>query len=370
MHAIIKILIILCFIPMKNNAHDTLQKISFTWDRLPDFPNCDGLAGAYVGVSNNALIVAGGTNFPNNTRPWSNGKKEWFDTIYVLNKPNGEWKTAGHLPQASGYGVTLMYNNSVLCFGGGNATENFSSCIAINYKDGQINITSLPDMPVPLINACGVIINDKAFIAGGIETPTGKTTNHLFCLDLKNTTKGWSTLQSFPGTSRMLSTAGTLNGKLYVFGGVELQQVQGDTTLNRKYLNSCWMYDTATGWHQIAAMPYTLAAAPGPAFVADNKLYLFGGDDGANAERNNELKEKHPGFTNNILAYNADANKWSVEGVIPVDKKPDADRFPSKSLYAPVTTPLTIWNNKIIIAGGEVRPAVRTNKVLTATINK
>lgn len=370
MHLIKKIVIILCFIPMRNNAQDILSKVAFTWGRLQDFPSRDGLAGAYVGVSHNALIVAGGTNFPDDTRPWSGGKKKWYDTIYVLDKPTGEWKVAGHLPKASGYGVALTYNNSLLCFGGGDAEQNFNACIAISYNKGKVNITSLPNMPVPLINACGAIINDKVFIAGGIETPGGKTTNHFFSLDLKDTAKGWSVLPSFPGDSRMLSTAGTLNNNFYVFGGVELQNIQGDTALRRKYLKSCLIYNAATGWRQIADLPYTLAAAPGPAFGEGNMLYLFSGDDGANAERNNELKDQHPGFTNNILAYNIETNTWSIAGKVAVDIKPDADRFPLKSLYAPVTTPLTIWNNKIIIAGGEVRPAVRTSKVLTVTIDK
>ena len=56
--------------------------------------------------------------------------------------------------------------------------------------------------------------------------------------------------------------------------------------------------------------------------------------------------------------------------MMPVQKNNDAVLNPHGSVYAPVTTPLVIWNNAIIIPGGEARPAVRTNKVLYASVLK
>ncbi|HTF31364.1 MAG TPA: sodium:solute symporter, partial [Flavitalea sp.] len=75
----------------------------------------------------------------------------------------------------------------------------------------------------------------------------------------------------------------------------------------------------------------------------------------------------HPGFRKEILSYNSITDTWSVAGNIPVDRKSDAETNPHASVYAPVTTPLVVWNGQIIIAGGEARPAVRTNKVLVGS---
>ena len=39
------------------------------WEKLPDLPNQLGVAGPFVGVHNDALILSGGANFPLGV-PW------------------------------------------------------------------------------------------------------------------------------------------------------------------------------------------------------------------------------------------------------------------------------------------------------------
>lgn len=55
------------------------------WNALPDLPDPVGVAGPFVGISDDALIVAGGANFPD-APPWQGGKKMWHDKIHVLEK--------------------------------------------------------------------------------------------------------------------------------------------------------------------------------------------------------------------------------------------------------------------------------------------
>ena len=40
------------------------EQISLEWKQLADLPDVEGFAGSYAGVSNGALIVCGGANFP------------------------------------------------------------------------------------------------------------------------------------------------------------------------------------------------------------------------------------------------------------------------------------------------------------------
>ena len=77
-----------------------------TWRELPPLPDKLGFAGPYVGTHNGALLVAGGANVPGKP-PWEQGTKVWYDTVFVLEKPDGAWKTAGKLPRPLGYGVSL-----------------------------------------------------------------------------------------------------------------------------------------------------------------------------------------------------------------------------------------------------------------------
>jgi N-acetylneuraminic acid mutarotase len=78
------------------------------------------------------------------------------------------------------------------------------------------------------------------------------------------------------------------------------------------------------------------------------------------------LKDEHPGFRSEILSYNTGEDLWVSVGRFPVEIKSDADIRPHASIYAPVTTPLVNWEGSMVIAGGEARPAVRTNKVFMA----
>src|SRR5262245_50514890 len=85
--------------------------------RLPEIPDPLGFSGSYAGVSNGALIVAGGANFPGRM-PWEGGEKIWHDELFVLDAPSGDWKTGFRLPRALAYGTALTVPAGVLCIGG------------------------------------------------------------------------------------------------------------------------------------------------------------------------------------------------------------------------------------------------------------
>jgi len=342
-------------------GQDTTTKVFFSWSQAKPVPDADGFAGSYAGTSNGALIVAGGANFPGDKRPWTQGVKTWYDKVFVLERPDGEWKEVGRLPRPMGYGVSLSYKDGLVCLGGGDAKCNYADAFILKYAGGKVETVSLPSMPGPVINACGVITGDILYVAGGIATPAGPTENSFWSLDLSASEKKWKVLPSIPGQSRMLAAAGAQENKVYLFGGVHL------ASAGREYLRDGWEYDPGKGWRRISDLPHVLAAAPSPAYNAgQSHLVLFGGDDGAKASLVGELRDEHPGFSNEILAYNTLTDAWSVMGKIPVNIKADAATRPHGSVYAPVTTPLVVWGDNIVIAGGEARPAVRTNRVLIA----
>lgn len=100
------------------------------WSRLPSFPapegeaRQEGLAGAFAGFSNGALLVAGGVNFPG---AWANAEagrwyahkgltKTWRREIYSL--VGGGWRVAGQLPHGLAYGASFTTEEGVLVVGG------------------------------------------------------------------------------------------------------------------------------------------------------------------------------------------------------------------------------------------------------------
>ncbi|MGV3508613.1 MAG: Kelch repeat-containing protein [Sphingobacteriaceae bacterium] len=334
---------------------------NFKWDQLPPIPDAVGYAGSFAGVSNGALIVAGGANFPDGGAPWTGSVKKWHDKIFVLEKGASEWKEVGKLPRPLGYGVSVSNKDGLVCLGGSNESGHFADVFVIKYKNGSVTFDTLPSMPKPNANSCGVLIDDKIYIAGGTEATDSKSSESIFwSFDLSKSK--WEELSTWPGPSRMLSVSGTSKDEFYLFSGAKL------TEGKREYLTDAYKYTPGKGWCQLADLPTSVVAAPSTAFTSDkNHLLVFGGDDGKLAAVAATLKEKHEGFSKDILSYNIKENNWNVAGQIFTDKKEDAGINPNGSVWAPVTTPLVVWNGNVILPGGEVRPATRTNRVLQAT---
>ena len=72
------------------------------WGHFSPLPQDQGYAGHFAGESNGALLIAGGTNFPDKS-VFDGGIKKWHDDIYVLLDEEGEWHTAGKLPRPLAY---------------------------------------------------------------------------------------------------------------------------------------------------------------------------------------------------------------------------------------------------------------------------
>ncbi|QEC45246.1 sodium:solute symporter family transporter [Pseudobacter ginsenosidimutans] len=341
------------------------------WKLLPSLPDSFGFAGAFAGVSNNVLLVAGGANFPDGGAPWTGSTKVWYDKVFALDKPGGQWKEAGKLPMPLGYGVSLTWKDAMVCIGGSDAAGHHAKSFLVRYNNGKIETEKLPSLPHPLANGSGVLIGNKAYVIGGTETPQStEASNVCLSLDLSapKDQQKWITEKSFPGPSRILAVTGTLNNELYVFSGAHLYKDNADQQLKRKYLKDAWKYNPEKGWQQLADLPEPAVAAPSPAFAfGQSHLLIAGGDHGKLADKNAELKDNHPGFSDIVWSYNTITNTWAQADTVLTEKRSTAAADPNSSTWAPVTTPAVVWNGSLVLPSGEVRPAVRTPKVLMGT---
>ncbi|MGB7068887.1 MAG: hypothetical protein WBD22_05285 [Pyrinomonadaceae bacterium] len=320
--------------------------VDLTWSKLPPLPDNHGFAGAFAGVSNGALIVAGGANFPEKP-PWEGGKKIWTDKIFVLERPGSEWKSGFTLPFPNGYGVSVTTDRGLLCIGGADADKHYADVFLLEWVKGKIKRTPLPSLPKPLAYASGARVGNTIYIAGGTETPTSTVAlKGFWSLDLAQRNARWKELEPWPGPGRLLSVSGSHGRGFYVFSGASLSS---DTTGKplRTYLKDAYRFLPETGWQKLADLPHSVTAAPTPAAsVKGSRLIIIGGDDGTKAGF--QPIERHPGFARRILSYEIRTDTWADAGTTPATH---------------VTTSSVRWHGGFVIPSGEIRPGVRSPEV-------
>ncbi len=308
-------------------------------------PDKEGFAGSFAGVSNGALLVAGGANFPGR-RPWEGGEKVWYDLVFVLEGQGGSWKVAGRLPRPLGYGIGVSHGQGLVCVGGGDATGNSAEAFRLDWREGELITTRLPPLPKPVANACGALVGDRLYIAGGQERPdSSETLKRAWTIDLSAAEPNWAEVEPWPGPARMLAVAAGCDGAFWIAGGVDLVAGDGGRAV-RKYLKDAYRYDIGRGWTRIADLPFPVTAAPSPAPEDVRGFFILGGDDGAQI---GVAPQEHRGFRKDILRYDLVTKTWQPSGMLTSPR---------------VTVPCVRWGMSWVVPGGEVRPGVRSPEVL------
>ena len=314
------------------------------WEKLAPIPNHAGVAGSFAGVSGDALLVAGGANFPDK-KPWEGGTKAWHDEAFVLDKPDGEWRSAGRLPAPLSYGVAVSHKRGLVCFGGSTPTHHHGSVIVLHWTKFRLEMELLGGMPEPRANMCGALLGNTAYLCGGTATPDATNAlSTLLSMNLMPKRAGWRVLEPLPGPGRILATAGAHDGSFYVFGGAALHPGPDGKPV-REGLRDAWRYRPGKGWKRIADLPHVTVAAPSPAPVMNGRLLLIGGDDGSQVST---PPADHKGFRRDVLAYNPKTDQWENLGEAP---------------FAHVTTTAVMWKNRTVIPSGEVKPGIRSPEV-------
>ena len=316
------------------------------WTQLPPLPDKLGFAGPFVGTHHGALLVAGGANFPDK-HPWEGGTKVWYDSVFVLEKPEGAWKKAGKLPRPLGYGVSVSTPEGVVCLGGSDAQRHYAEAFLLRWENGGIKTSPLPSLPKPCANFCGALLGNTLYVAGGIEPPSSTHALKTFwALDLSEAKPHWRELEPWPGPSRMLAVAAAQDQSFFLISGAELNADEHGKPV-RRFLNDAYRYQPGSGWSRLADLPGSAVAAPTPApLLGQSGFLVLGGDDGALV--NFKPIDQHPGFPKTILAYHTGSNTWKPFGAMPA---------------AHVTTTTILWNGKYVIPSGEIRPGIRSPEI-------
>jgi SSS family transporter len=343
---------------------------ALSWDRLPDLPDREGFAGVFSGIVKEGgeefLVVAGGANFPEG-RPWEDGKKVYYDTVYVLPlKEGGEWRVSEvKLPSKIGYGMSVSLESGASWFMGG---KNDEGCVAdvleVTMSGGRLSFEKKASLPEVIAEGVSGVVGEDILVGAGTN---GEATGRMM---YRFSEGKWNEL-GWPeeARGRMYAISGGKGGKFYLFGGRDLaegEEEQEDRIFGLDFLKDCWSLNVAEGtWKQLADLPEARSAAPSMAVpVGASSLLMLGGvpveflreQVAARPELNGQGME-HPGFPASILSYNTVTDRWAEAGSLPLD-----------GTFAPVTTPVVFWDGKVILPTGEIKPGVRSPQVLIAEV--
>ena len=348
---------------------------SFDWKIAAELPPEEGeqqsigYAGPVAGTHNGVLFVGGGANFPD-SMPWLGGAKKYHDELWVYNPSENKFERF-RLPYALAYSANVSTPNGVVSVGGENESGIVSGVLVTEWKDNKAMVTKLPSLPVAVTNASVAFVDNILYVAGG-ETKEAASLK-FFKLNMIDFTNGWQELADLPQPTShavLLPQGSGRDVALYLLGGRK-KTASGISDLYA----TAFEYNIANNsWQRKRSLPYALCAGTGIDWGNDN-IVLFGGDKGEtfhkaetiiakiNAEKDAAVKEQlnqekikiqstHPGFSKELLWYNAKTDEWTVNGTIPFD--------------VPVTTTAVKMGDKVFIPSGEVRAGVRTPQVLEA----
>lgn len=380
------LIIVLIFLPLKTISQK-LRQTQINWSVWSELPIADGLekqvglAGASSGLSNDVMLIVGGSNFEDGI-PWSGGQKKYFNDIYVVQKDgkNFIWaKKTYKLPFNLAYAATVSMPQGLVCIGGENENGISQKVLLLqwNIEKQTIDFHFLPDLPFGITNPSATILENKIFVMGG-ETKT-ETLNSFYQLNINSDNTQWQKLPDLP-LALSHSVAVIQSKNIYLLGG----RAKTESGIS-KLSNKVFRFDPKKNeWKTIKNIADrnieipALSAGVGVALGKD-KILLIGGDKGNifsqiemyNAkiiqskdenEKSSLQKEKvailenHQGFSKDIYEYNIRKNSWTKFGEMP--------------MITPVTTNLVKWGDVIFIPSGEIKPGIRTTNILIGKIIK
>ena len=328
------------------------QPIFKEWPSLPDR---EGFAGMFAGVIDDKIVCMGGANFPEK-RLWENGKKKWYEDIFVFDG-NGWIKRSEKLPMPLGYGISASYNNKIFIAGGNNEDGFYNQTYQLEIIKNEIKISALPKLPIAVAFATGTCLNNLFIIAGGDSSSSGKPLNKCFALDLDNTQRGWFELATWPGEARHHAVCSIKDNAFYLFGG-ETYQKDKEGNQIRKILTDAYKLcikknklSYEAKWTSLSKLPKGISAAPSPVPYLSGRGFIFwGGVDEVTALYTDAAT--HMGINNYIINYNPERDIWST--VLRQDQYP-----------ARVGAPIVFYKGEWVYISGEVKPGIRTNKIIS-----
>lgn len=310
-----------------------------------------------------SFLVAGGSDFVD-------GKKVYRSGIYAR-ELDGKWSKVGELSRPVAEGVSCETSKGIFCAGGTDGTKVFDDAFLLVVENGAVRVTPLPlSLPEPVSMGAAAADGSTVYVVAS---------NHVFVADLGKTGAdfAWRVFPMPCLTPRAQMVAAIQNGDqkekmLVVYGGYDAE--------TREPLHDGWGLvlskvhmdrDNDEGaWKRLSDLPANTTTI-GAAFLPSGHqhILLVGGfgEKGWIDRAVNGSTETDPvklGWQRKILAYNCVTDAWCEYGEVAAA---DSPRCGAAAGIKPGKTP---EQYTLIIAGGEIAPATRTDAISVASFRK
>ncbi|MBR4259243.1 MAG: hypothetical protein IKQ17_09440, partial [Kiritimatiellae bacterium] len=315
------------------------------------------------------FVVAGGSYF-------EGGKKVYRAGIYVREQ-DGKWAEIGELPHPVAEGVCCETPKGIFCAGGTDGKDKFFNAFLLSVENGKADCRELPDaLPEPVAMGAAAADDTYVYVVAAKKVYRFRYTALSELSDASYTEK-WQLAGEIPGAARSQHVAAIQNGDqkektLVIYGGYDAETKQPFHDGYGLILSQ--VGGTSSGqqqaWKKLSPIPDGTATI-GAAFLPSGHqhILLVGGfgEKGWIDRAINGSTETDPvklGWQRKILAYNCVTDAWCEYGEIAPDDKP---RCGAAAAIRPGKTP---EQYTLLIAGGEIAPATRTDAVSVASFKK
>jgi N-acetylneuraminic acid mutarotase len=243
------------------------------------------------------------------------------NTVQVYNPTTNTWTLAHPLPFPVNHNAAAVAGGNLYSFGAG------AGQVFVYNPNNNSWVVRASSHYVHSRTAAVGVINDKIYVAGGMDTPSQRE------LEVYDPVANTWTIKPPMGVPRNHTAGGVIDGKFYVVGG---REVSNNT-------NALEVYDPQINtWSTLAPMPTARSGIA--AAVVNNELWVFGGEDPGNRVLQPEVE-----------VYNPVTNSWRREANMPL---------PRHGIWA------SVIGNQIYIPGGgshaDLAPT-NTNQIFTVT---
>lgn len=181
------------------------------WEPLAPMPEPNG--GFACAVLNGKLIVAGGTN-------WKDDTKHWLDVIWSYDPATNKWSSIGRLPNPCAYAASGVIDNRLVIAGGSDGKTALKDILAVK-PDGQCGKEG--ELPGGRVFSASAVLNNDLWLAGGATDPAElKTlTPTVYRVSFGDVPVKVSIEPAAGSTGFGIGTAAMAWKRVFVFGGAQ-----------------------------------------------------------------------------------------------------------------------------------------------------
>ena len=319
---------------------------------IPDAAYAKGVSAPFCGVVGDALVVAGGANFPDKSLLEGGAKRVYAD---IWAYASGDWVHAGLLPDSTAYGATFAVDDALILAGGNVCGVTTDKVYELKLQDGAAVLRALPPLPVPMEQCGWTRDGDRLFLVGGVGT-TG-----VYACTIGS--YGWAKVAELP-EPLVQPVAFATGGKLFVWGGFNPETLEVSDKGIVLPANPSDIPNEAKEslWVEAPAIPDggTFVGATG-ATLPDGRLAVVGGVNRAIFARalHNTPEDRIPylskepaeyQFRQAVYAFDPATETWALLG------SDAACALAGPGVAAP-------GGAALYVAGGELKPGVRSPRL-------